>query len=215
MYCTKVHVQQDYCILVVGKSRRRWNQNFLFLLLFYDYFIGAWRQRKFWIKLCCRFEYWIPLPYLGLFVPCQFSSSIPFLSASLCQSFKPQYWSTYKSPDWLPHISLKNKLREFDKRSEQDPLFHLPYTIVQIFRYRLWQKAWKAWREYISSCRAKKARHEIAHHQGKMKNYCVSYKIFLIYTYEHNKQAILIYTFTVNCSKVFWEICSVCFESLW
>ena len=121
----------DYCILVVGKSRRRWNQNFLFLLLFYDYFIGAWRHRKFWIKLCCRFEYWIPLPYLGLFVPCQTSTSIPFFYPQA--SVNP--WSPYTDPhtnslDWSPYISLKNKLREFDKRSEQDPLFHLPYTIV-------------------------------------------------------------------------------------
>jgi len=33
-------------------------------------------------------------------------------------------------------------------------------------RYRLWQKSWKAWREYISYCRTKKAKHKLAHNQA-------------------------------------------------
>ena len=52
-------------------------------------------------------------------------------NGTLYERFKPQDPHT-NSPDWSPHISLKNELREFDKRSK-----HFPFGDLYISSHKL------------------------------------------------------------------------------
>lgn len=49
-------------------------------------------------------------------------------------------------------------------------------------RYRLWQKAWRAWREYIKYCRGKKAKENLAQlqaHNALLVKYCYGWKEYI------------------------------------
>lgn len=50
--------------------------------------------------------------------------------------------------------------------------------LLFIFRYRLWQKSWKAWRQYIIYCQTKAAKDKLAHHRGE-ENICVQVEVGL------------------------------------